>query len=198
MRGNRFQLDDSSGGIMRNLGLGLFVLVLLAVPGNVSAAQEPVSVASGRKVATRPYSADREPSQTRSGGWLASMGVGLFFNPGLFLLNPQLEYAMRHNFYIGPMVQLGLGSGTLFTGSFTGRFLFGHTRVKPAIEGGLGMGFASGGAVGLHIPLGVGVDYQLERGIAIGTMFRANIFIGSSFANTLVISWPILVGRFAI
>ncbi len=32
------------------------------------------------------------------------------------------------------------------------------------------MVFASGGAIGLHIPIGVGFDYQLERGIAIGTL----------------------------
>lgn len=154
-------------------------------------------VASGKKAAPYASAASREPSEVRHSRWLASLGVGLFFNPTIFLLNPQAEYALRHNFYIGPMVQLGLGAGTLFTGSFTARYLFGHSRVKPAIEGGLGLAFAGGGAIGLHIPIGVGIDYQLERGIAIGTMFRANLFIGN-FGNTFAVSWPIIIGRFAL
>ena len=157
-------------------------------------------VASSRKVVpTRQHQVShREPAATGRGGWLASGGIGLWLDPTLFLLSPQLEYAMRHNFYIGPLVQLGIGSGTIFTGSFTGRYIFSHSKVQPSVEFGLGLGFGSGGAVGLHIPIGIGMDYQLESGISLGTMIRGNFLIGSSFANTFSVSWPILVGRFAI
>ncbi len=153
-----------------------------------------------KNATTHQYQATyRQPSaEAYRGRWLASGGIGLWFDPSLFLLSPQLEYAMRHNFYIGPMVQLGLGSGTLFTASCTGRFLIGQSRVKPTLEAGLGMAVASGGAVGLHLPIGVGMDYQLEHGISVGTIIRGNFLIGSSFANAFSVSWPILVGRFAI
>ena len=153
-------------------------------------------VASGKKGGHYATPASREPNDVRSSRWIASMGLGLFFNPSVFLLNPQLEYVYRHNFYFGPMVQLGLGAGTLFTGDFTARYLFGHSRIRPAIEAGLGLA-VSGGAAGLHIPIGLGMDYQLERGIAIGTMFRANIFVGN-FGNSFSVSWPIIIGRFSI
>ncbi len=135
---------------------------------------------------------------SRSSGWVASGGIGLWIDPSLFLLSPQLEYVYRSNLYFGPLVQLGLGSGTLFTATATGRFIIGHSRVKPSIETGLGMAFATGGAVGLHIPVGVGVDYQLEPGIALGTLIRGNILVGSAFANTFSVSWPLLIGRFSI
>jgi hypothetical protein len=41
----------------------------------------------------------------------------------------------------------------------------------------------------------MGVDYQIEHGIAIGTMIRANF---APPLQTFFLSWPIVVGRFAI
>ena len=134
---------------------------------------------------------------SRSSGWIGSAGIGLWIDPSLFLLSPQLEYVYRPNLYFGPLVQLGLGSGTLFTATATGRFIIGHSRVKPSVEAGLGMAFGSGGGVGLHIPIGIGADYQLEPGIALGTLIRGNIIVGSGF-NSFSVSWPLIIGRFTI
>jgi len=156
------------------------------------------SLALALCLSTSAFSATRQLTETRTGGWLASAGVGLWIDPSLFLLSPQLEYKYRHNLYFGPLVQLGLGSGTLFTATATARLIIGHSRIKPSVEAGLGMAFASGGAVGLHVPIGIGVDYQLEPGIALGTLIRGNLMFGSKFGQTFSVSWPLLIGRFAI
>jgi len=151
-------------------------------------------------VTTTTVASARQPvSETRTGGWVGSAGIGLWIDPSLFLLSPQLEYVYRQNFYFGPLVQLGLGSGTLFTATGTGRFIFSHTsRVRPSIEAGLGLAFATGASVGIHIPFGVGVDYQLDGRISLGTLIRANLIVGSGFGNNFSVSWPLLIGRFAI
>lgn len=133
------------------------------------------------------------------GNWIASGGFGLTISPTLLLLSPQLEYVQRGNLFFGPMVQMGLGSGVLFTGTATGRFLIGkHPRVKPSVEGGLGIALASasvGSAVGIHILLGMGLDYIIDRDISIGTMIRANF---APPLTTFFASWPLIVARFAL
>lgn len=134
------------------------------------------------------------------GSWIASGGFGLTISPTLVLLNPQLEYVQRSNLFIGPMIQAGLGDpGVLFTASGTARLLIGHhPKLKPAIEGGLGIAFASSAfasSVGVHILVGMGVDYFVDKDIAIGTMIRANL---APPVKTFFLSWPIIVGRFAI
>lgn len=153
-----------------------------------SAKRTPVS-STGRDVA----------AEAARGSWLADVGMGLFFDPSLFLINPTLEYVLKPHLTVGPNVQVGLGDATLFTASAMLRLILGHhPRVKPCLEGDLGMAFASSAfknSVGAHIGLGVGMDYQLERGIAIGTLFRANFMPP---LRNFMLSWPILIARFAI
>jgi len=145
------------------------------------------------------FAAKAEAFGTR-GQWIASGGLGITISPSTFLITPQLEYVQKQNLFIGPMVQMGLANGgVLFTASATARFLIGtHPKVKPAVEGGLGLAMASGlggSAVGVHILGGLGVDYLVDRNIAIGTMVRMNF---APPLQTFFASWPIIVGRFAI
>ena len=133
------------------------------------------------------------------GSWIASGGFGLTVSPTKLLLSPQLEYVSKSNFFFGPLVQAGVGDpGVLFTGSFTGRYLIGHhPKVKPAVEGGLGIAAGSGfsDSVGVHIMFGMGMDYIIDNTIAFGTMIRANF---APPMKTFFLSWPIGVIRFAI
>lgn len=130
------------------------------------------------------------------GGWVAGGGFGLTFSPTLVLLNPQLEYVVRPNLYVGPNLQLGLGDpGTLFTATGTARLAVGnHRHLKPSFEGGLGVAVL-GSQVGVCIQMGLGVDYQIDRSLSVGTMLRGNF---APPADTFFFSWPIIVGRFAL
>lgn len=131
--------------------------------------------------------------------WLASGGFGLTFSPTLVLLSPQLEYPYKPRVYVGPLLQLGIGDATLFTGTGTVRYLVGdHPKFKPCFEGGLGV--AAGGSsfsssMGVHILLGMGFDYQVEPDMSVGTVFRANF---APPLKTFIMSWPLIVARFRI
>lgn len=138
------------------------------------------------------------PSQGKE--WIASGGLGLTVSPTLLMINPQLEYVYRPNLFFGPMIQAGLGDvGTLFTFSGTVRYLVGHhPRVRPALEGGLGLAVGSSSfssSVGVHITFGMGVDFVLEPTIILGTMIRANF---APPLDTFFMSWPIIVARFIL
>jgi hypothetical protein len=103
------------------------------------------------------------------GSWIASAGIGLTVSPTTFLISPQLEYVVRHNIFVGPLVQVGIEDDVMFTGSVAARVLIGrHAKVKPTVEGALGI--AHVGRVGVHIMLGMGVDYLIDNAIAVGTM----------------------------
>lgn len=134
------------------------------------------------------------------GNWIASGGLGLTVSPTLFLLSPQLEYVQRPNLFIGPLIQLGMGDGgVLFTASGTARILLGqHPKVKPSLEGGLGLAMASslfGSSLGIHVLMGIGVDYIIDRNFTVGTMIRGNF---APPLKTFFLSWPMIVGRFAL
>ena len=134
------------------------------------------------------------------GNWIASGGIGLTVSPTLFLISPQLEYVQRPNLFVGHLIQAGLGEGgVLFTATATGRLLIGkHPQVKPSVEGGLGLAMASslfGSSVGIHVLMGLGMDYLVDKDISVGTMIRANF---APPLKTFFLSWPLIVGRFAI
>ncbi len=188
-----------------SLKRGLLVALILSFALPVSA--EEVAQSRKRKVAparqTQAAAAPRDvAAEAPMHHWIASGGIGLMISPTLFLIQPQLEYVLKPHFMLGPLVQIGIGSGVLFTGSASGRFIFGHSpKVKPCVEGALGLAFAGSGtaggtsSVGIHIGVGIGVDFKVDQGIELGTMIRAN------FAPPLkdfFLSWPIVVGRFAI
>jgi hypothetical protein len=131
---------------------------------------------------------------------LAGGGIGLTVSPTLFLLSPQLEYIARPNITVGPLVQLGISDPVvLFAPSLTGRIIIGNNpRVKPSLEGGIGIAVGSAvgtSSIGVNIHFGIGFDYQIEPGIAIGTMIRANF---APPLKTFYLSWPIILGRFAL
>lgn len=149
-------------------------------------------------LASTPSEARRRSSAgTKS--WLASGGIGLTLSPDTLLLSPQLEIKHKKNFYYGPLLQLGLGSGTIVTASGTLRFLLGnHPHLRPSVEAGFGIAAASGvgsSSVGLHILAGMGVDYVIDQQISIGTMVRLNF---TPPLKTFFASWPLLIGRFQL
>ncbi len=131
------------------------------------------------------------------GDYIFSGGFGLTVSPTFLLINPQLEYAHQHDIFFGPMVQLGVGDpGSLFAVSGTIRTILGdHARVKPSLEAGLGMAFASSfttNNVGVLFHFGMGFDYIVDRRFMLGTMIRGNL---APPLKTFFISWPIILAR---
>ncbi|NBX92779.1 MAG: hypothetical protein EB078_04560 [Proteobacteria bacterium] len=156
-----------------------FIILILLV----LCCQSPVSVAMGNR-----------------GDFIGSAGIGLLTSPTLFLLSPELEYVHNQDLNIGALAQMGLGEGgVLFTASGKVRHFFGGTpRVKPCVEGGLGLSMSSSlfsSAVGVHIEAGMGFDYVLEKNMTIGTMIRLNF---SPPLKSFFLSWPIVTLRFLL
>ncbi len=128
--------------------------------------------------------------------WIASGGLGLTVNPTLVMLNPQLAYTYRPNLYFGPMIQAGLGTPTIFTFSGTVRYIIGNDpKLKPNIEGGLGLavGSSTASSVGIHIMFGMGVDYVIDSRLRLGTVVRANL---APPMDDFFLSWPIIIARY--
>lgn len=134
------------------------------------------------------------------GEFIGSAGAGIMTSPTLFLISPELEYIHSEDLTLGGLAQMGLGGGgVLFTASGKVRHFFGGSpRVKPCVEGGLGLSLASSlfsSAVGVHIEAGMGFDYILDKRTAIGTMIRLNF---SPPLKSFFISWPIVTMRFLL
>ena len=180
----------------------LIVLAILVYCG-VSVADETVAKGPQQRRAQPQPTYHRAPSGSGAEAgihqWIGSPGIGLFIDPTLFLIDAELEYVIKPHFYLGPIVQLGVGSGTLFTVSGAGRLIFGnHPKIKPSAQFGLGLAAQSPGGGGLHIMFGVGVDYKIDSGIYLGTMVRGNIMIGGATLKSFAVSWPLLLVRFAL
>lgn len=134
------------------------------------------------------------------GDFVGSAGMGILTSPTLFLLSPELEYVHNQDLNIGALAQMGLGNGgVLFTASGKVRHFFGGSaRVKPCVEGGLGLSLSSSlfsSAVGVHIEAGMGFDYVLDKNTSIGTMIRLNF---SPPLKSFFLSWPIVTLRFLL
>jgi hypothetical protein len=132
-------------------------------------------------------------------GWIASGGFGLTVSPTTVLINPQLEYMIHHNLFVGVMMQAGLGDVTLFTTSGTVRYLFDTNSIlKPTLETGFGFAVGSSSfasSAGIEFHFGMGVDFAIDRSMSIGTMIRANF---APPLQTFFLSWPIIMARFYI
>ena len=132
----------------------------------------------------------------RQGNWVASGGFGMSFSPSLVLFSPQLEYVHKDDLFVGPLLQVAPGvTGVLFTASATVRkILGGHPNVKPCLEAGVGIAML-GSSPGVLVHAGMGFDYVVDKQISIGTVVRADF---APPASTFFVTWPILVGRFAL
>lgn len=161
------------------LGIGIFCSSLNAAPWN-----------------QRRAPASATPSA--SGSWIVSGGFGLTFSPTLVLLSPQLEYVYDSRLSYGPMIQAGLGDATVVTFSGTVRYAIGnHPKLRPNVEGGLGMAVGSGyrNNVGVHIMFGMGADYMIDNALSVGTSFRVNL---APPLDTFFLTWPLAVVRLRI
>lgn len=135
--------------------------------------------------------------------WIASGGFGLAigsFGGTLVLLTPRLEYVRSPRLFLGPLVQVGIGSDSVFAASGSIRYLVGnHAKVRPCFEGGIGMAFATNAiqnqSVGILIHMGMGVDYQVDPNFSVGTIFRANI---APPLDNFFLTWPLVIARFAL
>ncbi len=135
--------------------------------------------------------------------WIASGGFGLAIGSlgdTQVLLTPQLEFVRSPRLFLGPLIQVGIASSTIFGISGSVRYLVGnHAQVRPCFEGGLGMAFATSAfltsSVGILIHLGMGVDYQVDPNFSVGTLFRANI---APPLDSFFLSWPLVIARFAL
>ncbi len=141
-----------------------------------------------------PAQADR----LQEGDWIASGGMGFISAPGLFLISPHLEKVHRRNFFVGALIQAGMGgSGALFTLTGTARLQVGnHPRLRPTIEGGLGVAastVAAASKFGIALHVGMGVDWLFEPNIAFSTIVRACF---APPAQTFFLSWPIFQVRY--
>lgn len=139
-------------------------------------------------------------SMGQKGDFVGSAGMGIMTSPTLFLISPQLEYVHRSDLNLGGLAQMGLGGGgVLFTASGTVRHFFGgNPRVRPCVEGALGLSLASSlfsSSVGVHIGAGMGFDYIIDKRTAIGTMIRLNF---SPPLKSFFLSWPIVTLRFLL
>lgn len=131
------------------------------------------------------------------GDWIGSFGAGLFVNPTLVLIAPQIEMVYRRNLFLGPLIQAGLGKGGALIGtSFAARLMVGQNpRLRPCIELGAGLMASSGlfvDPIGILFHFGMGFDFLLEEKIAIGTIVRANF---APPIQSFVFGWPLVVLR---
>ena len=134
------------------------------------------------------------------GDFIGSIGTGIMASPTLFLLSPELEYVHSGDLNLGGLAQMGLGDGgVLFTVSGKIRHFFGGSaRVRPCVEGALGLALSSSlfsSSVGVHMEGGMGFDYVLDKRTSIGTMVRLNF---SPPVRSFFISWPIVTFRFLL
>lgn len=139
-------------------------------------------------------------SMGQKGDFIGSAGMGILTSPTLFLISPELAYVHSSDLTLGGLAQMGLGGGgVLFTASGAVRHFFGGSpRVRPCIEGALGLSLASSlfsSSVGVHIGAGMGFDYILDKRTAIGTMIRLNF---SPPLKSFFLSWPIVTLRFLL
>jgi hypothetical protein len=142
----------------------------------------------------------RSHAMGTKGDFIGSAGMGIMTSPTLFLISPELEYVHSDEVTLGGLAQMGLGGGgVLFTASGKVRHFFGGSpRVKPCVEGGLGLTLASSlfsSAVGVHILAGMGFDYILDKRTSIGTMIRLNF---SPPLQSFFLSWPMVTMRFLL
>ena len=132
----------------------------------------------------------------KKGDFVGSGGLGILSSPTLLLLSPELSYVHSQDLMVGALMQMGVGNGLLFTATGTVRYLFGsHVRVRPAVEGGIGLALQSGlfsSSVGVHVLAGMGFDYLLDRNISVGTTVRLNF---APPVKSFFLSWPIVVVR---
>lgn len=134
------------------------------------------------------------------GDFVGSGGIGILTSPTLLLISPQLEYVHNRDLLLGGLAQMGLGKGgVLFTASGTVRHFFGGSpRVRPCVEGALGLALASSlfsSSAGVHIGAGMGFDYVLDKRTVLGTMIRLNF---SPPLNSFFLTWPIITMRFLL
>lgn len=139
-------------------------------------------------------------SMGNRGDFIGSIGTGIMASPTLFLLSPELEYVHSSDLNLGGMAQMGLGDGgVLFTVSGKIRHFFGGTaRVRPCVEGALGLALSSSlfsSSVGVHMEGGMGFDYILDKRTSVGTMVRLNF---SPPVQAFFLSWSIVTFRFLL
>lgn len=180
------------------------MLVLGALGGSLAGADtESLELSVGELSASarrhhapqRATASDDHPSKAH---WLLSPGVGAAFDPNGFLLSAQIEYIDRPYLFYGPFADLiFVSGGTAFTGGVTVRTLLGGGRLRPSIEAGMGLTFASGGtgSFGFHFHFGIGADYRLAPGISLGTMLKPSF---NPPIDNFWVAWPMVIGRFAL
>jgi hypothetical protein len=148
----------------------------------------------------------RAPSDARANqGWFIEPGLGLTAGPSTFLMAVTAGKFIEHNFALGPMVQLGVsGDDVFFAPTVNARGVFdlegqGLERVKPYVEGGLGLAYVekdhhSGDddEWGFLVNMGTGVDIELERNITLGTGFIFNFMPSEVEGEHFIFSWKIL------
>ena len=134
------------------------------------------------------------------GDWIGSAGLGMMVSPSVALISPQIEYVYRRNVFMGPLLQAGIGNGgALICASFTTRLLLGQNpRLRPNVEGGVGVAAASklfSGSIGILLHIGMGFDFLVDEKLALGTIIRANF---APPIQTFVFSWPIFTIRYIL
>ena len=129
--------------------------------------------------------------------WLASGGLGVNIDPSGLLATAQLEYVHKPWIFYGPFADMIVISGSyVLTAGITVRTLLGGV-LRPSFEAGVGFTFANStaGSLGFHFHFGVGLDYRIRPGITLGTMLRPTF---NPPIDNFWISWPLVIGRFAL
>lgn len=139
---------------------------------------------------------DEAPSPRSS--LLMSGGAGVNLDPNGLMLGAQLEFIDKPWLFYGPFVDLVFADGgSAFTGGVSLRSALGGGRLRPSVEAGIGLTLANlaTSSLAFHFHFAFGAEYRLTPTITLASMFKPTF---NPPVDNFWISWPILIGRFAL
>jgi len=139
--------------------------------------------------------------------FVTDAGIGFTLGPDTFLLSLGGDYILNRRFSVGPLLQIGLSDAVTFvapTANFKSIFDLPNRgfarRVKPFVQGGMGMIYANtdggGDDLGFMFNFGFGADVYITPRFALGNHMMFNVIPTDVVGETLIFSWQFVSARY--
>lgn len=176
--------------------------------------QEPLGLTASYfltpTLAQAPPKAAPAPSGGAGKAAAVSAGIGFTSNPGMFLMNYQLDHRFEKGLSVGPRLQLGYGDEeTLFAPTLNLTFhpeLQGANlgTLKPFLQGGVGAAYleksdrrGDDDEWGFLFDFGGGVDVPISDVASVRSDVLLNFLPGSPVGEGFYFSWTVVSVSFA-
>lgn len=134
----------------------------------------------------------------------ADVGFAAGSGSGAFDIGFEAPIELNENFSIGPWLQILMARGStgiLFSGNaryvFTGLFYGRMAKVRPFVQGGMGLGYTSGrGTTELLINMGFGFEYPLNENVYMGSDMMFNTLPTAGGGGAFQFSWQFVSLRY--